>query len=107
MGFGMRPVRTTTALLLLAVLAVGCDSSDDGDGVPSTSPGGLEPPVPTATTLQAVLERGPTDEPLALDAAALSGDLESLLGGPSDEPVDVTEGEDIDTVVGNRRRVAN
>ena len=114
----MRALATAT-LLLLAALGAGCDSSDDDDGVDgggTTDGGTMTDGGDTGGnagggiggggdgTFAEIFGRGPTDEPVDFDAAALSADLETLFGTASDESTDVTEGDDVDDMDARRRR---
>ena len=121
--------RAVAALIVLGALAAGCSSSDDDDGDPTdpgttnggdaggttggmtgggTVGGGMEA---GDGTFAEILERGPADEPVDFDAAALSTDLEAIFGTTADEPMDgmVSDGVDDgadgdDNVTGSRRR---
>ena len=113
--------RAVAALVVLGALAAGCDSSDDDDGMTdgggATDPGmtdGGDVDVPGGTgdggtgqgdgTFAEILGRGPTDEPVDFDAAALSADVETMFGTAVDDPMDATDGDDADTAA--RRRAA-
>ena len=129
-------LRTVAALAVLGALAIGCDSSDDDDGG-STDPGMTDSGMTDSGTTDSgttdggdgmtgggmgagdgtfaeILGRGPTDEPVDFDAAALSADLEAVFGTAADDAVDVTDGDDVDDVdgsdadvtTGSRRRAA-
>ena len=106
--------------LLVALGAAGCGSDDDDDGGDdggSMTDGGDAGDGGGTTggnsggdgggdggDLAGILGRGPADEPVDFDAAALSADLEALFGGTSDEPVDITEGDDVEDLADRRRR---
>ena len=104
------------ALVLLAALgAAGCDSDDDdddrGDGGSMTDggdtdvEGGTPPDGMTGGggdgAFAEILGRGPTDEPVDFDAAALAADLEGRFGGGADEPTDA------DDLAAGRRRAGH
>ena len=126
--------RAVATLIVLGALAAGCSSSDDDDGDP-TDPGTTDGGDAGGTTggmtgggmtgggtmgggmeagdgtFAEILERGPADEPVDFDAAALSTDLEAIFGMTADEPMDgmVSDGVDDgadgdDNVTGSRRR---
>lgn len=109
--------RTRRPLALVATVAVAlalsaCDSSNDDDGSDGSdgTDGGDGMPVDPGDTaldsagdLATIVARGTNDEPFALDAAALDGDLAARFGQATDDAVDIEDDEEVDSLV-NRRR---